>query len=477
MKKIVLFELNEVPLRIFDQFCAWNPDSFLARFLRRTRQFETVTEDTNLSPWTTWPTLHRGVEDQRHTIHHFGQPLAEIDQAYPPLWELLQRRGVSTGVFGSLHSYPLPTDLNSYRFYIPDAFAAGSECFPQEVSVFQEFNLAMSRDSARVVSAGVHWGKALRFLLRAPELGLKVQTAAAVGGQLALERLQRWRKTRRRTYQAVLAFDVFMKQLERARPAFATFFTNHVASSMHRYWAAVFPQDYEKTEFDDGWVRTYRHEIDFTMSWAERFVRRLARFADHNPEYQLWIATSMGQAATLARQTESQLILSDLPLFMSRMGLAADEWEQRAAMIPQTNVCVTPSRAGAFRAALESLVIEGRPVTFQQREHGFFSISLGYRNIHERVAPIQFAGKAVPFEHLGLSVLRIDDLCGATAYHVPKGSLLVYDSQAVAVRHRRPSVRAQISTRDIAPAILRNFHVPIPDYMVRTPLAAERKAA
>jgi hypothetical protein len=89
-----------------------------------------------------------------------------------------------------------------------------------------------------------------------------------------------------------------MKYLDKTRPGFATFFTNHVASSMHRYWAAVFPGDYAKFEFTEDWVNTFQHEIDFTMGKFAQFFEKLVAFVDHNPDYQLWVATSMGQAAT-----------------------------------------------------------------------------------------------------------------------------------------------------------------------------------
>jgi hypothetical protein len=146
-------------------------------------------------------------------------------------------------------------------------------------------------------------------------------------------------------------------------------------------------------------------------------------------------------------------------------------------MIPQTNVCVLPSRAAQFRSSVEQLLIDGKPVSFDEREDGFFSISLGYRNIHERRQTAQVNGRPVPFADLGLSILRIDDKCGATAYHVPSGSLLIYDGRASAGAPSGQTTRPQISTRDIAPAILRNFSLPIPDYMIRTPLVVERNAA
>jgi predicted AlkP superfamily phosphohydrolase/phosphomutase len=143
-RKIVLYELNEVPWRVLDQFAAWRPTSYLARVLPVMRRFGTFAEDrSDLSPWITWPTLHRGVTDERHGILSFGQDLTAADREYPPIWELLARAGVSVGVCGSLHTYPLPPAVDRYRFFIPDAFAAGAECFPETISTFQAFNLDM----------------------------------------------------------------------------------------------------------------------------------------------------------------------------------------------------------------------------------------------------------------------------------------------------------------------------------------------
>src|SRR5262249_41330694 len=162
----------------------------------------------------------------------------------PPIWQLLAASGVRVGVFGSLHSYPLPGDIDPYDFYVPDTFAAGSETMPDELSAFQEFNLAMVDGAARNVSARLVVGPALRMLRSAPALGLTAPTLVRVAKQIAHERLRPIRRVRRRTSQVQLAFDLFLKQLREKTPAFATFFTNHVASSMHRYWPATFPEDY-----------------------------------------------------------------------------------------------------------------------------------------------------------------------------------------------------------------------------------------
>src|SRR6476646_2213975 len=145
MKKIILFELNEVPARIFEYFRAHRPESALAKIFSSCRIYETHAEDKILSPWITWPSVHRGVSDHKHHIHNFGQPLTEIDKEFPPIWQTLAAKGLRVGVFGSLHTYPPPADIQQYDFFIPDTFAAGSECFPKTVETFQAFNLAMAR--------------------------------------------------------------------------------------------------------------------------------------------------------------------------------------------------------------------------------------------------------------------------------------------------------------------------------------------
>jgi hypothetical protein len=468
-RKIVLFELNEVPVRIFSYFCRTNPHSTLASRFKEMSRYETWTEDQGwLEPWVTWPTVHRGVANDRHGIRDFGQNLAEIDCDFPPLWKILTANGIKTGVCGSLHTYPIPADLNNYTFYIPDTFAAGAECFPQDVTLFQEFNLSMVRESARDVSKRVPWKSALAVLAKAPELGFKLSTAADLGRQLIAEQFHPWQKVRRRTYQSVLAFDIFMNYLDRTRPDMATFFTNHVASSMHRYWAALFPGDYEQCEFTTEWKNTYRHEIDFTMGKVDHFFSRLVHFADENPEYQIWVATSMGQAATRGRPCESQLYCVDPRKFMAALGVRPDEWEARPAMFPQCNVVVGEPKIAVFRTALSNLLIDGKPTDFREAENGFFSLDFGQEDLQGRDDFVQLRGNRVSPGELGLKAVQIEDQTAASAFHIPNGTLLIYDP-------RDRSEKAdftQISTLDIAPVLLQNFSVPVPEYMQgRTALA------
>jgi len=458
--KIVLFELNEVPWRVIDDHVEAHPESPLARILPRAARYETIAEDTSLSPWITWPTLHRGVADEEHTITDFGQDLGEINAAYPSVWEILARHGVRTGVCGSLHSYPLPSNAHDYAFYVPDVFAAGSECFPRSIEAFQDFNLSMSRESARNVSTSLPVRKALRFVARAPGLGLTPKTALDVAGQLVDERLHPFRKVRRRTYQVVLAFDVFMKELARTRPSFATFFTNHVASSMHRYWAARYPGDYDVYEFDGAWAKTYKDEIAWTMGRVDRMLARVLAFVEASPDYELWIASSMGQAATEAHQILTQVYLQDVPRFMRALGFEGGEWESRPAMAPRVILSLREPSASRFEAALRGITIADRgPLPWKRLANGVFRIHPGIlQNVKDETCTVR--GDPVPFEKLGFANVTIQDSVGQSAYHVPSGSLIRY-APGRAVDRARP----QVSTRDVAPSLLRAFGITPPPHM------------
>lgn len=431
-RSVILFELNEVPRRVIEDFAASRPDGAFARVCRDGLLRETVAPDAVLSPWITWPTLHRGAAD--HGIRHFGQDLSAADAAHPPLWARAMQAGLRVGVFGSLHSWPPPADVSRYAFYVPDTFAPEAQSHPAALEAFQRFNLAMSRASARNVAGGVPAREALRFLRAAPGLGLRTRTLAGLAAQLAAERIAPWKRARRRTWQSVIAFDLFEKALRRSLPDFATFFTNHVASAQHRYWAAAFPGDYERVKQDAAWLNRYRGEVAFAMQHAENMMRRLMRYTAAKPERLLVVASSMGQSATVAKPIRTQLYLRDVEKFMAALGV--QRWERRPAMDPDVSLYV--ENAEEFEQALKTLSIAGSPVQYERGEGGFFSLSFGHEDLPDDSR----------FAELGLVNESIEDAAATTAYHIPQGALLLWSAGPL------PDVPDALSTTEVAPRIL-----------------------
>lgn len=460
--KVILFELNEVPYKVIHHFCKLYPESNLAKVLSKGRKYETYAEDIgHLSPWITWPTVHRGVTNEKHFISDFGQDLDEQEKQYPAIWNILARNKVNVGLFGSLHTYPMPEAMDNFSFYVPDTFAAGSECFPKKLETFQKFNLAMARDSSRVVSNKIPGKEAVQFLMKLPDMGLKFKTATDIATQLVDERINKWKVVRRRTYQSIIGFDIFYKQLESKKPDFVTFFTNHVASSQHRYWAAAFPDDYESLKLGREWIETYNGEIVYTMNKADEMIGRLVKFIDKNPEYSLWILSSMGQQAVEAREIYTDLFVTDAKKFMENFQLGSGAYELKPSMVPQFNVQIHVDKRKEFEEKLTTFRINGQTVHSRQKAEGFYSLDIGFANLDESKIKIELMGQIIPLVHSGMDNVKIQDRCGATAYHIPQGSLIIY----APAKGLNGNDVASLSTIDIAPTILKNFNVPIPAYM------------
>lgn len=459
MDKIILFELNEVPFRVMDEFCKQHPQSVFAKIRPFCHEYITCAEDTGLlEPWITWPSVHRGVSNQKHQIHDYNQNLAKVNEQFPPIWQILCENQISTGVFSSLHSYPLPADISNYSFFIPDPFAPTSDCHPESISVFQEFNLSMARISGKNVSSKMLVKPAARMLINARSLGLKPRTFYDIGQQLCHEIVNPFVVRRRRTYQSVLSFDVFIELLAQKRPQFATYFTNHVASSMHRYWGATFPEDFQKEKLDTSWQKVHKDEINFAMQKFNTFLERLITFIDKSNEYKLIILGSMGQAATNVRPVKTMVMLKNVERFLNKMGLETGEWQVMPAMVPQFNIVVDSSKRAGFKVALSSLKVDGQSVKYRENEDGFFSLDFFFENIQSK--SVNILDSTYDFEEVGLKAEELQDQISNTGWHIPEGAMLVYDGKS-----KQGAKEKRVSTLAICPSILQHFNVDVPSYM------------
>lgn len=461
MRNIILFELNEVPFKVIDYYCEKFPQSVLAKTLSKSHQYETLTKDQgHLHPWSTWPTIHRGVTNELHGIKDFGEDLTGVNKDYPSIWEMLIDKKISAGVCASFHSYPVPKNYQDYKFFIPDPFSPNPTVHPQHVTRFQKFNLEMARRSARNVDTSIDKLSALRLGMSFPKLGITFDTIKDIVRQILSERKESWKSTRRRTYQSVLAFDVFYKLLKKEKPQFCTFLSNHAASAMHRYWAATFPKDYEKNNLSKEWISRYEGEIDFAMHKFDKFLSKLTKFVEKNPSYKLVVASSMGQKATQAEQLASELAVVNFNLFLTSIGMHEGEYEILPAMYPQYNLKVSANFEEKMIASIEQIKIQEKPLNFRQKENGFFSIDFGHTNLTPEDISINDE-PCLPAQ-LGLENQAVDEEASGTAYHIPEGSMFIYDPQNMQKDKDR---LFKMDTTRIAPSILKNFGIERPDYM------------
>ena len=82
-KKLIIYELNEVPIRVLKEFILNNPKSSFSNLVKNGIIKKTTTFDEGeLHPWSTWPTVHRGVNNNIHQIKFINQSSSEGKQYY-----------------------------------------------------------------------------------------------------------------------------------------------------------------------------------------------------------------------------------------------------------------------------------------------------------------------------------------------------------------------------------------------------------
>ena len=462
MKKIV-YELNEVPKKLFDFYADMFPDSAFAKLKFNSSLFETFTADAgHLSPWISWPTMHRGISNIEHEISDLGQDLTQVNKEFPSIFNYLVNNDVRVGVFGSLQSYPLPENLENYTFYIPDTFAAGSECFPKQLTDFQAFNLSMVRSSGRNVTQGIAVKEAGKFLFNARKLGLSWSTVGKLSKQIIQERFNKDRVVRRRTSQVEIAFDLYFKQLVETKPDISFFFTNHVASSMHRYWPAVFPNDYSEGKFDENWRKRWKSEIPHAVKVANFQLNKLLQFCDKF-DFELIVCSSMGQDAVEdVTPISKQVLITNVRSLLRYLNVPDKDWEPRLSMAPRVVIRILSGANLPNLANLDKILVNGKRINHYKTSSGDIRFDIHLTDIDELY--VEDSGKKISPKEIGIENINLQDASGSYAYHIPQGIMLYYKPDKAKAGKRFGEWKA-VSVLDFCPSLISNFGGQVPNYM------------
>ena len=426
MTKIIFLELNEVPNNIFiESFSKHKYKKSLKDF----DFYQTISKDRgHLSPWTTWATLHRGITDKIHGITDINQDVRKLDASYPTIMSSLADRGLKVGVFGSMHSASVPKDSYSkYCFFIPEAFANDNYCNPKSINDLQRLNLILSKQSARTINSKLPKKTLiLKAILSYLKHCYKLNGGISVIKQLIVEIFNSWKKIRRRNIQPLILFDVFMDLLHKNNPDFSCFFTNHVASNMHRFWEAKFPNDYSSQISSDKWIKRYKNEIDNAMKDASYFINELTDYVDKNEGYQLWILSSMGQSAVDNYKKQKNFWhIIDINSFISSICDCNIELEELTQMIPIYSVKSDKKTINFIYENLNSIITNSQ---INIRSKTETSIAFEFNSYDLNSLWFKKKGSSSYLNILGLKKIKIDEETGSSAYHIPEGILYIYGS-------------------------------------------------
>lgn len=451
IRPILLLEINEVPWKLIDRFIDDPRYPAIREFFRDSMALTNVAVDAGeLSPWITWPTFHRGCTMQEHRIRNLGQDPMSFRGT--PIWQEYRRRGLPIGIFGSLQSWP-PLVPGDGGFYIPDTFAHDAACIPAALESLQRFNLRQTSLNGRVVSQRSLFSReSLGLLARLPGLGIRLGTLASVARQIAAERVDRSRASRRPIFQSIIMWDAF-KSLFNCKnpPMFATFFTNHVAGIMHRYWRDVFPEDFgEKSEEQP---RPHLSTMKFAMDVLNRILADVLSFCEVNRKLVVVFATSMGQTAIDRGYRQGlETVLTDVAKLAARLGLPGGSYRPLLAMAPQAAVEIpSPELRRKFIELLGACrTVSGAPLFRVSEILNSVSITLGRPAPRDVEAGLfQVRTEKCAWRDAGIKVYEVD---AGTGYHVPEGAMAVYGASVDpdSSRQRLPADQAKSFMLELA---------------------------
>ena len=427
-RKLIVFEINEVPNRVIDTYIRNHPSSSWASVVTRSARFVAATPDKiQLHPKLSWQTFHRGVPDHEHGFVEYNQTSAKGKKHYPPVWELISNAGKDIGCGASIGSYPVPYDTKNVAFYLTDPFAPTFETVPSYLCSFQRLNnLAVQRSGRNVRRGGFGLAEVSSLILNIPRLGISITTLFKTAKQLIAERYNSVRIVRRRNIQALMTFDVVFRQIKKTKPDFSTIFTNHVAASMHRYWAAMFPNDYKVNRMPQEWRETYSGEIDAAMDEADYMLDKLDKFTKDNPEFTVLVVASMGQAAVEHKPEYNQLLIGNFTSFMSVLGFKPDEYRKLTGMEPEYVVEFNSEKGlKKFLRICELVDINGDEPGVKQINEKQCAFLVFQNNID--ISYITVNDKRICLADAGLIIESIQDMSGSTAQHVPGGCCFVFN--------------------------------------------------
>ncbi|MBL8862185.1 MAG: alkaline phosphatase family protein [Planctomycetes bacterium] len=476
---VIFFELNEAERHFLDKFVAAGLLPNFERALSTGAIVRTrvpgwdASEDKawrKISPWIVWPSVYTGLTPAEHGIVGFGQDPAALRGRC--VWDVLDAHGISTGILGSLMSYP-PRTSGAAAFYVPESLADTPECFPEAARPLQDFCVFAARNYSE--SFGRSAATAVRLLLRTGRSGVRAGTILRTLGQVPAEALRGASAAPERAMlHSYMTRDAFHALYRGSRPAYASVHMNHVAYVQHRYWRAAEPERFEdelsatdrrffqSVSQRKDYERRLAHWIERAFRYSDRFLGELFELAA--PDTVILVGTALGQRPfDPVRDIHNPVVrlVNERELF-DAAGLV--DYVVLHQMNPDVTVNLRgEAEARAAERVLAGLEVEGRGGLFTVQRRGsqvFLELDMPRR---ER------AGETFTLRHRDRPDFRADfarhiheheSADQSTAHHKDSGWLLAC----------RPSgrVRAErevVSVTDVAPAILALHGLPPAPWM------------
>lgn len=402
--KLIVFELNEVPSVILEDYISRNRNCNLSKVFEGLI-CQTITEDSGeLHPWQVWPSVHHGVYSDVHGIDVIGQ---DTDHIYPwpgSVWHELTLKGLKVGLFNVPQ-----TGQDRYKsechLFVPDSFSSSAYTIPKEITGLTEANLFFcsrsKRSSTRSQLKPDSIKRIVSYLITRPRFVLSLLA------QLIKERVSKTARIKRGEIQDILLFPEFIKQLESIDLDVSFYHTNTVAAVMHRYW-------------DKHWQVSNKKEqspVESALDRVDEMIGKLLSFSS-NENSSVMVISGLGQEP-IKRNYGGEFVIVSHSKFISGLtaGHKLSTLEVEEAMHPDYGFRTSDK---SLRDLVSKFVSQNPAIFTHYKERGdLFSVRLATPLGISRGMEVRLMdGRVVKACDIGLEVVRHDP---GTAYHSPYG--------------------------------------------------------
>ncbi len=280
MTQLLFLELNEISFDGVAHYCARGMLPNFRRLIDSCGWSVTTSETAyeHLEPWIQWVTAHTGLTFAEHGVFRLGDI---VDRDLQQIWESLEQAGLKVGAICPMNA---KHRLANPSFFVPDPWT------PTNISA----GGVLTRLAA-AISQGVNDNAQRKIDARSLgslALGLAAYARPAnYGRYLRLAASAMSKPWRRAMFLDLLLADVYLREVSRTQPHFASLFLNAGAHIQHHYMfsSSFYPGPLRNPEW-------YSPEgADPVLEVYELYDHILGSARDMCPEARIMIATGLHQ--------------------------------------------------------------------------------------------------------------------------------------------------------------------------------------
>ncbi|RYU58382.1 hypothetical protein EWI61_10920 [Methylolobus aquaticus] len=225
MTQVISIGLNELDFGLLEQYTM---DGTLPTFRALLDQHDLMTtiaehEQHQLEPWIQWVTVHTGLRFEQHQVFRLGDIVATD---HPQIWEILEQRfGLRVGAISPMNAR---NSLSSPAFFMPDPWTKTRVDGSWDLKLLTQAIIQAVNDNAHAkVSIRSQVALLLGLLLNAAPINYRRYAQLLFTSKQA--------KWGRALFLDQLLTDVFIRNVRRSRPDYASLFLNAGAHIQHNY--------------------------------------------------------------------------------------------------------------------------------------------------------------------------------------------------------------------------------------------------